>query len=57
LIPLIVWRNRVRVKASPLEQLLDEFAHLRQENLIALQALNLGQKDLTRRGKHPELEW
>jgi hypothetical protein len=38
-----------------LEQLLDEFARLRQENLIALQALNLGPEALTRRGKHPEL--
>ena len=42
-------------QGKSLEQLLDEFARLRQENLIALQALNLGQKDLTRRGKHPEL--
>jgi len=42
-------------QGKSLEQLLDEFARLRQENLIALQALNLGQKDLTRRGEHPEL--
>jgi hypothetical protein len=36
-----------------LEQLLDEFARLRQENLAALQALNLQEKDLARRGTHP----
>ncbi len=38
-----------------LEQLLDEFARLRRENLAALQALNLHSEDLTRRGKHPAL--
>ena len=38
-----------------LEQLLDDFAHLRKENLVALQALNLGPEDLTRRGRHPAL--
>jgi DinB superfamily len=38
-----------------MEQLLDDFARLRRENLAALQALNLQQKDLTRRGKHPAL--
>ena len=38
-----------------LEQLLDEFARLRKENLAALQALNLQQQDLARRGKHPAL--
>jgi hypothetical protein len=38
-----------------LEQLLDDFAHLRKENLVALQALNLRPEDLTRRGRHPAL--
>jgi hypothetical protein len=38
-----------------LEQLLDDFARLRRENLSALQALNLQQQDLTRRGRHPAL--
>jgi hypothetical protein len=38
-----------------IDQLLDEFARLRQENLAALQALNLQPEDLARRGKHPEL--
>ncbi len=37
------------------EQLLDEFARLRRENLAALKALNLRPEDLTRRGKHPAL--
>lgn len=39
----------------PLEQLLDEFARLRGENVAALEALNLSQADLGRRGKHPAL--
>ena len=38
-----------------LEQLLDDFARLRGENLAALQALNLRHEDLTRRGRHPAL--
>ena len=38
-----------------LEQLLDDFARLRRENLAALQALNLQHEDLTRRGRHPAL--
>jgi hypothetical protein len=47
-------------KADPADQhsispLLDEFAHLRRENLAALQALNLSPKDLARRGTHPAL--
>ena len=38
-----------------LEQLLDEFARLRKENLTALQTLNLQPEDLTRRGTHQRL--
>jgi hypothetical protein len=38
-----------------LPQLLDEFAHLRSENLDALRALNLKQADFERRGTHPAL--
>jgi hypothetical protein len=38
-----------------LEQLLDDFARLRKENLTALQALNLQPEDLSRRGRHPAL--
>jgi hypothetical protein len=43
------------VKDKTLEQLLDEFARLRKENLAALQALNLQPEDMNRRGKHPSL--
>jgi hypothetical protein len=42
-------------KDKSLEQLLDEFASLRTENLAALQALNLQQEDFSRKGKHPRL--
>jgi uncharacterized damage-inducible protein DinB len=38
-----------------LEQLLDEFARLRRENLAALQQLNLEAGDFKRRGRHPAL--
>ena len=34
---------------------MDDFARLRLENLAALQAMNLQQEDLTRRGRHPAL--
>lgn len=36
-----------------LEQLLDDFANLRKENLVSLTALNLQREDLARRGTHP----
>jgi hypothetical protein len=42
-------------QGKSLEQLLDEFARLRKENLTALDALNLQPQDLTRRGRHPAL--
>ncbi len=38
-----------------LDHRLDEFAHLRSENIVALQELNLQPEDLDRRGKHPAL--
>lgn len=38
-----------------LEQLLDDFACLRKENLAALEELNLQPEDFTRRGRHPAL--
>jgi hypothetical protein len=40
---------------NSLEQLLDDFARLRRENLAALQALNLQPEDMSRRGRHPAL--
>ena len=42
-------------QGKSLEQLLDEFARLRAENLAALRALNLQPADMTRRGTHPSL--
>jgi hypothetical protein len=42
-------------QGKSLDQLLDDFARLRRENLAALQALNLQPEDLTRRGRHPSL--
>jgi DinB family protein len=41
--------------AKSLQQLLDEFGHLRVENLTALEALSLRPEDLNRRGRHPAL--
>jgi DinB superfamily len=38
-----------------LQQLLDDFACLRRENLAALDALHLQQEDMYRRGRHPAL--
>jgi len=38
-----------------LDELLDEFARVREESLAALQALNLQPEDLKRRGMHPSL--
>jgi hypothetical protein len=42
-------------QGKSLEQILDEFARLRRENMAALQALNLQPEDLARRGTHPAL--
>ena len=40
-------------RGKSLEQLLDEFARLRSENLGELRGLELRQEDLERRGRHP----
>lgn len=42
-------------KGRPLADLLDEFAILRRKSLDELAALKLGEKELDRRGRHPEL--
>ena len=42
-------------RGNSLEQLLDEFAGLRRENLGELRAMNLQDKDLELRGRHPAL--
>ena len=40
-------------QGKSLDQLLDEFAHVRSESLDKLRALNLSPEDLNRRGRHP----
>jgi hypothetical protein len=49
--------NRAEREAhgKSMEQLLDDFARLRSENLNELRALDLRQEDLERRGRHPAL--
>jgi hypothetical protein len=42
-------------RGKSLDQLLDQFASLRRENVAALQELDLQPQDLARRGTHPEL--
>src|SRR5262245_37436432 len=42
-------------QGQSLGELLDEFARLRSANLDELRALNLGDTDLARRGRHPAL--
>lgn len=42
-------------EGKSLEQLLDEFATLRQENIVALQAMQLTAADFSRQGQHPAL--
>lgn len=43
------------IRGKSMEQLLDEFARVRSENLAELSALNLRPEDLERRGRHPSL--
>jgi uncharacterized damage-inducible protein DinB len=42
-------------QGKSLEQLLDDFAQVRDETLTALQSLNLQAADFAQRGKHPSL--
>jgi hypothetical protein len=42
-------------RGKSLDQLLDEFARLRAENLEELRGLNLRREDFERRGRHPAL--
>src|SRR6202045_3366602 len=53
--PFDRWGHVRESEGKLLGQLLDEFAHLRSENLDELRALNLQQADLERRGRHPAL--
>ena len=45
--------NLQESRNKSLDQLLDEFAHLRSENLAELRSLNLSQQNLEQRGQHP----
>jgi DinB superfamily len=42
-------------QGKTLGQLLDEFAQVRAENLAELSAMNVGERELEKRGKHPAL--
>lgn len=53
--PFDRWAQERESRGKSLAQLLDEFARLRRENLRELRGLNLGQEQLERRGRHPEL--
>lgn len=53
--PFDRWAQQRESQGKSLGQLLNEFARLRDENLGQLRALNLGQEQLARRGRHPEL--
>jgi uncharacterized damage-inducible protein DinB len=53
--PFDRWGMLRETSGKSLEQLLDEFAHLRSENVEQLRALNLRRADLPLRGRHPAL--
>jgi len=53
--PFDRWGQARESQGKSLGQLLDEFAHLRSENLDELRALNLRPGDLERSGRHPAL--
>jgi DinB superfamily len=53
--PFDRWAQVRETQGKVLEQLLDEFAHLRSESLGELRALNLRREDLELRGRHPTL--
>jgi hypothetical protein len=47
--------HKRETRTKSLEQLLDEFARVRSENLRELHALKLGPEDFERQGRHPVL--
>ena len=53
--PLDRFAHLEEAKATPLPQLLDEFARLRAANLNELRAMNLGVSELALKGQHPAL--
>ncbi|HEX3741189.1 MAG TPA: DinB family protein [Terriglobales bacterium] len=53
--PFDRWAQEQASKGKSRDELLDEFAHLRLENLKELRAMNLQGEDLEKRGLHPAL--
>ncbi len=53
--PFDRWAQKKESKGKSLEQLLDEFAGLRSENVADLRALDLQPGHLRLRGRHPSL--
>lgn len=53
--PFDRWGHVRETQGKSLDQLLDEFARLRSENLTELRALNLRPTDLELHGRHPAL--
>jgi len=53
--PFDRWAQARESEGKSLGGLLDEFTHLRSENLHELRELNLRPEDLARRGRHPSL--
>ncbi len=53
--PFDRWGQVRESRGKSLDQLLDEFARLRAENLDELRGLNLRREDFERRGRHPAL--
>lgn len=56
--PFIPWDRFAQFeesKGKTLQQLLDEFAEIRNENMIWFKSLNLTDKDLDKKGMHPKL--
>ena len=53
--PFDRWAQARESEGKSLGGLLDEFAHLRAENLHELRGLNMRPEDLARRGRHPAL--
>jgi DinB superfamily len=53
--PFDRFAQEIESRGKSLEQLLDEFTRLRNENVAALRAMKLQQEDLARRGTHPAL--
>jgi hypothetical protein len=49
------WGHEQEIRGKSLDELLNEFARLRSENLDDLRAFNLRPEDFERRGKHPAL--